>query len=307
MKDSSSRPPRPTRGEPREVAELRQIKIDHPELAEAVDLQIELLQLQRRIQARIPLPLIEIDPAWLKRQHEQGRPFLRFEEIPLDWTELRLMFRQTADILLRHQAIEQKDHQDLQRIARAGHMLEPLVVRWYAAAAQVDPAGSRPDDPSPAAPGGAPPLRAPVVAVNLEALDQVLSLAMRPFLERCAESIQQRADLTTWHEPYCPLCGGEVEFALITPSADRLLICSRCAARWQFDPLTCPFCRNADRSRITSFASRDGQYRLYACDVCQRYLKAYDGRAARRPLMLAADTIAALPLDAAAMKKGYRG
>ena len=39
-----------------------------------------------------------------------------------------------------------------------------------------------------------------------------------------------------------------------------------------------PFCLNADRSRITSFASRDGQYRLYACDVCERYFKAYDAR-----------------------------
>ena len=142
--------------------------------------------------------------------------------------------------------------------------------------------------------------------VDAEALDQVLTLAMRPFLERCAESIQQRIDLSTWREPYCPLCGGEAEFAVITPSAERRLICGRCTANWLFDPITCPFCRNADRQRITSFTSRDGQYRLYACDVCRRYLKAYDGRAARRPLLFAADTIATLPLDAAAMQKGYR-
>jgi formate dehydrogenase maturation protein FdhE len=62
---------------------------------------------------------------------------------------------------------------------------------------------------------------------------------------------------------------------------------------------------NNDRSRITSFATPDGQYRVYACDACQRYLKAYDGRRASRPVMPAVDSIATLPLDAAAMQRGY--
>jgi len=44
-----------------------------------------------------------------------------------------------------------------------------------------------------------------------------------------------------------------------------------------------------------------------ACDVCRRYLKAYDARRATRPLMVAVDTIATLPLDAAAMQRGYNG
>ena len=64
---------------------------------------------------------------------------------------------------------------------------------------------------------------------------------------------------------------------------------------------------NGDRALITSFASRDGRYRVSACDVCRRYLKAYDGRNALRPVMVAVDTIATLPLDAAAMQKGYDG
>jgi hypothetical protein len=36
-------------------------------------------------------------------------------------------------------------------------------------------------------------------------------------------------------------------------------------------------------------------------------LKAYDARNAPRPLMVAVDTIATLPLDAAAMQRGYSG
>jgi len=41
--------------------------------------------------------------------------------------------------------------------------------------------------------------------------------------------------------------------------------------------------------------------------VCRRYLKAYDARRASRPVMPVVDTIATLPLDAAAMQRGYTG
>jgi len=92
---------------------------------------------------------------------------------------------------------------------------------------------------------------------------------------------------------------------VITPAAERHLICGRCALRWKFEALTCPYCGNSDRSRITSFATPDGQYRVYACDQCQRYLKAYDGRRATRPVMPLVDSVATLPLDAYAMQRGY--
>jgi FdhE protein len=91
------------------------------------------------------------------------------------------------------------------------------------------------------------------------------------------------------------------------PSAERRLLCGRCLAPWTFPPLTCPFCANDDHALITSFATRDGRYRVYACDVCRRYLKAYDARYASRPVMVSVDSIATLPLDAAAMQRGYVG
>ncbi len=142
-------------------------------------------------------------------------------------------------------------------------------------------------------------------APDQAALDQVLTLAMRPFLSRCAEVLQQRPELALWTHPHCALCGSEPDLSVITPAAERHLICGRCTLRWKFEPLTCPYCRNADRAQITSFATPDGQYRVYACDVCQRYLKAYDGRRATRPVMPVVDSVATLPLDAAAIQRGY--
>jgi FdhE protein len=136
-------------------------------------------------------------------------------------------------------------------------------------------------------------------------VSQVLALAMRPFLSRCAEVLQQRPELGIWTHSHCALCGGEPDFSVITPSAERHLICSRCTLRWKYEALTCPYCRNADRARITSFATPDGQYRVYGCDRCRRYLKAYDGRRSPRPVMPIVDAVATLPLDAAAIQRGY--
>ena len=283
---------RPPRGESRELTELRQLRTRQPELADAVDLHIALLELQRRVQARLPMPWIEVAPEWLKQQHAAGLPLLRFEDIPLDWTDFRLIFRQTADVLRRFDALDAADYQAIQAMSRDGHALEPLAVRWFNATA---------------APERLKKPRALQTTASPGALEQVLALAMRPFLERCADVVQQRADFTTWTHPHCPLCGGEPEFAVLTSTGGRMMICGRCTGRWRFDETTCPFCKNDDRSLLPSFTSRDGLYRLYACDVCRRYVKAYDTRKGTRPVMLAVDSVATLPLDAAAIQRGYKG
>lgn len=280
------------RGRPdsREVVELTHLKEQHPELEAAAALQIELVQLQRRVQGRIPLPSLVLHPGDLRQHLTDGRPVLRFEHLPLNWSDFRFVLRETAATLQRHEAIEGEEVRRVDALSRQANALEPVVQRWFTAISGRTAA--------------APP--ATSADAETAGLDHVFTFAMRPFLVRCAEAAQSRLDLTGWSWGYCPLCGGEPEFAAITPAAERLLVCGRCTYRWKFDPLTCPYCGNNDRTRITSFASRDGMYRIAACDVCSRYLKAHDGRRASRPLMLPVDTVATLPLDAAAMQKGYK-
>jgi FdhE protein len=285
----SDRPPRPPRAEPREVVELKQLKSAQPELAGAVDMQLALVEMHRRVQSRVPLPWIQADPDWQRAQQSAGRPLVRFEDIPLDWSDFRLTFRQTADILRRYDALEAGDYEKILALGR-DNKLQSIVADWYAATSGVN-GGDR----SRAHPGAA------------SSLDHVLILALRPFLTRSAEVITQRADLSQWQHGHCPCCGWEPDFAVITPGADRRLICGRCLAQWVFPSLKCPFCLNDDASRITSFATRDGLYRVSACDVCHRYLKAFDARNATRPVIVSFDTIATLPLDAAAMQRGYAG
>jgi hypothetical protein len=279
-----SEPQPPTRAEPREIAELRRLKQAQPDLGSAVDLQIELLQMQRRVQGRVPLPGIRLDTEYLNALigASTGAPILEFDHLKIDWSDVRYLVRATAAAMRTHDALEERDFQRADALCRDGSRLPDVVRGWYA--------GAR---------GGA-------AAEDGEGLEPVMLQAMRPFLTRAAEAIMARTDLSAWNRGTCPLCGGEPDLAVITPAADRLLICGRCSARWRFHQLSCPFCLNGDRSKITSFASRDGQYRLYACDVCERYLKAYDARKASRPVMPAVDSVATLPLDAAAIQKGYR-
>ena len=276
-------PQQPTRSESREITELRRLKQSQPELASAADLQIELLQLHRRVQSRVPLPSIRLDTPYLESRLADP-PVLQFEHLVIDWSDFRFLLRATASAMRTHDAIDEHDFRRVDELERNVARLPVVVRAWYE--------GTHPDA-APMPPGTA-------------GLEAVLTQAMRPILSRAAEAVMARMDLSKWDRGTCPLCAGEPDLALITPAADRFLICSRCLARWRFHQLTCPYCLNADRSRITSLASRDGWYRLNCCDRCHRYVKAFDARNASRPLMPTVDSVATLPLDAAAMQRGYK-
>jgi formate dehydrogenase formation protein len=291
--DSPARAARGTRPESREAAELRAIRSQQPQLQSAVDLHLELLEFHRRVQVRVPLPLLEITGDSIQRHQATATPILRFEDIPLDLSDLRLMVRQTADVLRRYGALEEHDYQKVQALGRDMQLLA-VARQWFRSAFEQQVAAV-----------GISPSNSFAELDSSDVVDQVLTLSMRPFLSRCAEVLQQRPELSSWTHAHCALCGSQPDLSVITPSAERHLICGRCELRWKWESLTCPFCRNSERAKITSFATPDGKYRVYACDVCRRYLKAYDGRRATRPVMPMVDAVATLPLDAAAIQRGY--
>jgi hypothetical protein len=280
--------PRGGRGESREVVELKALRGRQPELAEAVDLHLDLLELTRRVQSRIPLPSFEMNASVMEWHQAQRRPVLRFEDIPVEVSDLRLMVRQTAEVLDRRGALEPEGYREVSALARDATLLT-LARTWYEGGqAGPEPAHSSPESLS-------------------EPVAQTLALAMRPYLSRCAEAIRQSPHLPVWTHPECPLCGGEADFSILTTTGDRQLVCSRCGLPWAFDPVACPYCPNRDRAAISSFSTSDGRYRVTGCNVCRRYLKVADERRLGRPVLLVMDGVATLPLDAAAIQRGYRG
>jgi len=95
------RPVRPPRAETPEVIALKLLKEGQPDLALAVDMQIALVDMERRMRTRLTLPWISAEDSWLQEQEKAGRALVRFGDIPIDWTDFRLIFRQIAvNILL---------------------------------------------------------------------------------------------------------------------------------------------------------------------------------------------------------------
>ncbi len=281
---------RSPRSESREAVELKSLRAAHPELGEAIDLQLEVIELYRRVQGRVPVPWIDISTAHVTEHASTGRPLVAFEAVPIELTDLRLLVRQSAEAMRRHGILDDDDYARVQALGRDIGLLV-AVGGWYRATSEQHvttrtAALDEDDDPT---------------------LGQVLTVAMRPFLSRCAEVVQQRPELALWSCGHCAVCGGDPDFSVVTATGERLLICGRCGLQWAFEPDTCPFCRNSDRAQLSSFATPDGRYRVEACEVCHRYLKAYDAKKGGRPVMPLVDTVATLTLDAAAMQRGYVG
>jgi FdhE protein len=273
-----TRPPQRGRHDAKEVAELKALAERQPELSAAALLQVELVDALRRIQGRIATASIVLTSEEVASRLSSGQPLITFDRLPIDWNEARLLFRQITDVLRRHEAIDQPAAARLHELGRSAELPE-LARRWF---------------------------ESPGRDSGIEMLDEVLSWSMRPFLARTAEVLAQRAVFGGWKRGVCPMCCGEPDFACITTAGERLLICGRCQTRWATEPYACPFCGEADKARITSFATPDGTYRVTACQSCRRYLKTLDGRRAGRAVMPAVDSIATLPLDAVVMQRGFR-
>jgi FdhE protein len=275
------------RHDTREVAELRALAERQPELQAAAAMQIELIAALRRVQTRVATAAVVINPEEIATRLASGRPLLDFDRLPIDWNEARLLFRQVTDILKRHEALDSDVAARLHEFGRSADLVT-RAQRWFDTG-QSD--------------------------CGMDMADEVIGWAMRPFLVRTAEVLQQRAGnggasgggipVGAWKRGICPICGGEPDFACITTNGERLLICGRCQTRWPTEAFACPFCGEGDRARITSFATPDGTYRVTACQSCKRYLKTLDGRRAGRGAMPNVDAIATLPLDAVVMQRGF--
>ena len=258
---------------PRDVLELKALGERQPELAPAVNLQVDLIEAVRRVKSRITTPWIETPAETLSARLVTGQPLLEFAQIAFDWNDVRLLIRQVTDVLRRHEVIDAPTATALHSVGRSPTL--PDVMRaWFE--------------------------RQPTI--EIEMIDEVLGWAARPYLQRTAEVLQQRVSLDGWTQRVCPICAAEPEFSVIMTSGDRQLVCGRCHVRWAFSPIACPYCGNDDRRTIKSMATGDGRYRVMLCSPCGRYIKALDGRKAPRPLLPYVDVIATLPLDAAVMK-----
>ncbi len=280
----------PARSEPREVVELRRLRERQPQLAAAIDLQLELLEMHRRMAGRASRSreTIATFPC-LASASRAARRLLRYEEIALDWGELRRLLRDVSDLLRRFGMMETEDVQRVHALTRESQALEPLVRWWYESMAAPERAGDAPIE-------------------GAENFEHALLLAMRPFLSRSAEVLLRETWIVRRGRARSVRCAA----AIRSLACGRRMACViSCAAAARDSggsrKRRVRSANRAIRAHRRSFASPSRTYRVDACDQCQRYLKGFDGRAANRALMLGFDAIATLPLDAAAIQQGFVG
>jgi formate dehydrogenase accessory protein FdhE len=136
--------------------------------------------------------------------------------------------------------------------------------------------------------------------------------AAAPVLEALPElGASLRGEATD--ERRCPACGGLPQLAIFDDTgeslltAQRRLLCSRCATEWTYARMTCVSCRETEAGRMPILAdeTRLPHLRVDACDTCRSYLVTVDVRREPGAVPLI-DEIAALPLDLLAAERGYK-
>ena len=264
---------------------MRQLRTTAPHLSAAIDLQIAVLETQRLVQARVPLPRIYGKDDVISARLRAGRRLIEFDEIAFDWSDARRLVRDAADLLKRYELVEDAEAAAMVALVRDAAALPALLRTWY-------------DRPLADA-------ATPVTDLAASAgASQVCLVAMRPYLARCAMAVHASLDHLPGATSSCPVCAGEPDFT-VWSARGRQLVCSRCTGRWPYPEERCAFCEETRTTARRSFASQSRTYRVEACNTCRRYLKGYDERRSARPLILSVDAIATLPLDAAAIQMGF--
>ena len=262
---------------------------DQPELASAVDMQLALVEMQRRVQGRVPLPWIQPDPEWLRRA-AGGRPAARalqrhparLDRLPPDVPADR---RHPAALRgARAAGLRRRSSRSAATATRSSRSSPAGTKRRRVSSAGATRENAQPDG----------------LAAGLDQVLRARAAAVPGALRRSARaSVSTSPDGRTGT---VRICGWEPDFAVITPGADRRLILRplrRRSGRSRRSPARSA--RTTTARCITSFATRDGRYRVYACDVCRRYLKAYDGRNAHAT----GDGGRGFDCDAAARRGGH--
>ena len=74
----------------------------------------------------MPLPSINLDGVHLDKAVAAGTPILTFEQVPIDWSDLRFLVRSTSDAMRTHEAIEAEDYRRVEaRLTRDADGLAP--------------------------------------------------------------------------------------------------------------------------------------------------------------------------------------
>ena len=141
-----------------------------------------------------------------------------------------------------------------------------------------------------------------------QAVRVVGQMAVLPLLQACGRGLAPEVPVTWW-EGYCPLCGAWPVVAEYTGlERKRQLRCGRCGTGWAIPLLRCVFCDEIQHDNLAYLTPEGGEQtrKVEVCNTCQGYLKAVTTVRAAAPWAILLDDLMTVPLDVAALERGYR-
>ena len=219
----------------------------------------------------------------------QGKPTIAFPDLKIDWAGFQKLFNEVVDLTAEFLSPEAKELDELKQAGTNLNTLKDEAKRWFGLKTLPHNSTTKSDTIKPL-------------------LSSVLQATFYPFLTAYADTLLPSVSQEAWHKRYCPICGGDPDFAFLDKEQDgaRWLLCSRCDATWLFYRLVCPHCGNDDQKTLAYFTDDTNLYRLYVCEKCHRYLKSIDLRKTETEILLPLERILTLDLDRQAHESNYK-
>jgi hypothetical protein len=141
-----------------------------------------------------------------------------------------------------------------------------------------------------------------------ELLHYMMLAVLNPVYETYGEAYGKQLDDATWVQPFCYVCGGAPEMAMLAgDGGKRYLHCRLCDTSWWYAKLKCPYCGNDDLERLVSLTlEHDPSYMLHGCKACNRYVKVVEARAQNGDVFFELEDLRTSHLDGVARNEGFR-
>jgi FdhE protein len=244
-----------------------------------------LLHIQSAAESRIGILEITLGEETIGDRIRHGTPVLSFDDLVIDWSLLQSVFDEVTALFASYPEVL-RESSNLGRDDPRPSLSKEAARAWYEGA------------------------RLPLPKAASNASEALLTLiihgAFRPFLIRNCEALLKLVNLEQWRRGYCPICGGNPDFAFLDKErGGRWLVCSRCDAEWPFQRLQCPYCGTQNQDDLAYFTNDKGLYRLHVCEQCHSYIKTIDLRQTEDEVLLPLERYLTLDIDAQAHNDGY--
>jgi hypothetical protein len=244
-----------------------------------------LLRIQSAAESRIGVLEITLGEETIGDRIQHGTPVLSFDDLVIDWSLLQDVFDEVTALFASYPEVL-RESSDFGGGDPRPSLSKETARAWYE--------------------GAQLPLPKSASDTAEALLTLIIHGAFRPFLIRHCEALLKLMNLEQWRRGYCPICGGNPDFAFLDKErGGRWLVCSRCDAEWPFQRLQCPYCGTQNQDDLAYFTNDKGLYRLHVCEQCHSYIKTIDLRQTEDEVLLPLERYLTLDIDAQAHNDGY--